>query len=157
MATNISRLGENLEGSTNYNSCKSRLATILEENEIDDMVFNTIEEPTSNASGIYYKKKQANARRIICGSVKETLMPTITPLKTAKECFDTLTNLYEKKAPSQKRVLKKRLRTLKMNKDEGVAPFFTKIALVRDQLTAIGINVDDDDLVQTIFDGLPNS
>ena len=145
MATNISRLGENLEGSTNYNSCKSRLATILEENEIDDMVFNTIEEPTSNASGIYYKKKQANARRIICGSVKETLMPTITLLKVAKECFNTLTNLHEK-ALSQKRVLKKRLRTLKMNKDEGVGPFSTKIAQVRDQLTAFGITLDDNDL-----------
>ena len=44
-----------------------------------------------------------------------------------------------------------------MNKDEGVAPFFTKIAQVRDQLTAIGILVDDDDLVHTVFDGLLNS
>ena len=40
---------------------------------------------------------------------KEALMPNITSLKTAKECFDTLMNLYEKNAPSQKRVLKKRL------------------------------------------------
>ena len=84
-------------------------------------------------------------------------MPSITPLKTAKECFDTLTNLYEKKAPNQKRVLKKTLRTLKMKKDEGVGPFFTKIAHVRDQPATIGITVDDDDLVQTIVDGLPNS
>ena len=83
-------------------------------------------------------------------------MPNITSLNTAKECFDTLTNLYEKKAPSYKRVLKKRLQTLKMNKDEGVGPF-TKIAQVRDQLTTIGIVVDDDDLVQTVVDGLPNS
>ena len=53
-------------------------------------------------------------------------MPVITPLKTAKECFDTLTNLYEKKAPSQKRVLKNQLSYLKMEKDEGVASFFKK-------------------------------
>ena len=84
-------------------------------------------------------------------------MPDITALKTAKECFDTLANLYEKKAPSQKRVLKKRLRTLKLNKDEGVGSFFTKIAQVRDQLIAIGITVDDDDLVQTVFDGFSSS
>ena len=44
-----------------------------------------------------------------------------------------------------------------MNKDEGVAPFFTNIAQVRDQFSAIDIIVDDDDLVQTVFDGLPNS
>jgi hypothetical protein len=36
-------------------------------------------------------------------------MPVIAPLKTEKECFDTLTNLCEKKVPSQKRVLKNRL------------------------------------------------
>ena len=46
---------------------------------------------------------------------------------------------------------------MKMNKDERVGPFFTNIAQVRDQLTAIGIVVDDDDLVQTVVDGLPNS
>ena len=121
------------------------------------MVFNTIEEPTSNVGRIAYKKKQSKAKRIIYDSFKEALMPNITSLKTAKECLNTLTNLYEKKAPSKKRVLKKRLRTLKMNKDEGVGPFFTKIAQVRDQLTAIGITVDDDDLMQTVVDGLPNS
>jgi hypothetical protein len=74
-------------------------------------------------------------------------MLVITPLKTMKECFDTLTNLYEKAAPSQKRVLKIRLRTLKMEKDDTVASFFTKISQIRDQLLVIGVPVDDDDFV----------
>ena len=147
MAVNIFKPKEKLQGSANYNSWKARLTAILEENDLDDLVFNSIEEPISNVGRIAFKKKQAKARRIIYDSVNETLMPNITSLKTAKECFDTLTNLYEKKAPSQKRVLKKRIRTLKMNKDEGVGPFFTKIAQVRDQLIAIGIAVDDEDLV----------
>ena len=72
----------------------------LEENDLDDLVLNAIEEPTSNAGRIAFNKKQAKARRIIYESVKDTVMPTITPLKTAKECFDTLTNLYAKKTPS---------------------------------------------------------
>ena len=44
-----------------------------------------------------------------------------------------------------------------MNKDEGVGPFFTKIAQARDQLIAIGIAVDDDDLVQTVVDVVSSS
>ena len=84
-------------------------------------------------------------------------MPIITSLKTTKECFDTLFNLYEKKAPSQKRVLKNKLRTLKMEKDDSIASFFTKISQLRDQLLVIGITIDDDDLVQTVVDGLPSS
>ena len=101
MTTNPFRPKEKLEGSTNYNSWKARLTTIPKENDLDVLVFNTIEEPTSNAGRIVFKKKQAKDRRIIYDLVKETLMPTITPLKTAKECFDTLTNLYEKKAPGR--------------------------------------------------------
>ena len=103
------------------------MTSILEENDVNDIVFNVSEEPTSNAGRLAYKKKQAKARRIIYDYVKEIVLPYVTTLKTAKECFDTLANLYEKKAPSQKRVLKKRLRTLKLNKDEGVGSFFTKI------------------------------
>jgi hypothetical protein len=44
-----------------------------------------------------------------------------------------------------------------MEKDSIVASFFTKISQIRDQFTAIGVNVDDDDLVQTAVDGLPPS
>ena len=82
-------------------------------------------------------------------------MPMVAPLKTTKECFDTLTNLYEKKAPSEKRVLKNKLQTLKMEKDETIASFFPKILQIRDQLLMIGVTVEDDDFVQTIVDGLP--
>jgi hypothetical protein len=68
-----------------------------------------------------------------------------------------LANLYEKKAPNQKRILKKQLRTLRMGKDESIATFFSKITQTRYHLIAIGVHVDDDDLVQTAFDGLPES
>ena len=87
MAVNAFRPEEKLYGSTNYNSCKARLTTTLEENDLDDIVFNDTEEPTSNAGKLAYKRKQGKARRIIYDSVKEMVMPNITALKTAKECF----------------------------------------------------------------------
>jgi hypothetical protein len=44
-----------------------------------------------------------------------------------------------------------------MRKDEIISTFFSKIAQTRYQLATIGVAVDDDDLVQTIVDGLPDS
>lgn len=44
-----------------------------------------------------------------------------------------------------------------MEKDESVNSSFRKISQTRDQLLAIGINVDDDDLVQTGVDRLSPS
>ena len=48
MVVNIFRPEEKLQGSANYNSWKTRLTTILEENDLDDIVFNVAEEPISN-------------------------------------------------------------------------------------------------------------
>ena len=72
-------------------------------------------------------------------------MPIITPLTTAKECYDTLVKLYETKATNQKRLLKSQLRFLKMEPDESVTSFFTKISNIKDKLLVIGVHTDDDD------------
>ena len=101
---------------------------ILEENDIDHYVTTVVVEPTTSAGRIVFKRNQAKARRIIYDFVKEHIMLIITPLKTTKECFDTLAKLYETKAPSQKRLLKCHLHTLKMEKDESMNPLFTKIS-----------------------------
>ena len=54
-------------------------------------------------------------------------MTAITQLNMKNECFDTLKNIYEKKAPTQKRDLKNKLRNMNMEKDEIVASFFKNI------------------------------
>ena len=84
-------------------------------------------------------------------------MLVITPLKTTKECFETLTNLYEKKSPTQKRALKNKLRNMNMERYETIASFFTKISQVKDQLASIDVKKDEDDLLQNSIDGLPSS
>ena len=84
-------------------------------------------------------------------------MLVITTLQTTKECFDTLVKLYEAKASIQKRLLKIHLCILKMEKEESMNSFFTKISQLKDQLLAIGVNVEDDDLIQIVVDGLSSS
>lgn len=119
---------DKLEGGTNFNVWKARVLNILKEYDLDSFVTSVVEEPTTNAGRSVFKKNQAKAKRIIFDSVKDNIMTVLTPLKTAKECFDSLANMYETKAPNQKGVLKKQLQTLKMEKDDSVASFFTKIS-----------------------------
>ena len=84
-------------------------------------------------------------------------MSAMTSLMIAKDCMDTLVNLYEKQTPSQKRTLKHKLKYLKMEKGEWMASFCSRIAHIRDQLLVTGVTVDDDDLMHAIFDGLCSS
>ena len=157
MTTPLVKSEDRLEGASNFNVWKARVLNILEESDLDDLVTRVVEEPTTAQGRAAFKKKQAKAKRVIFDSVKDNLMAVLAPLRTAKECFDGLANLYEKKAPTQRRVLKKQLRSIRMEKDEKVVTFFSRIAQIRDQLLAIGDKVEDDDLVQTVFDGLPTT
>ena len=49
MASNTFKSDERLEGSANYNSWKARIMATLEENDLDNLVINAMDEPTSNA------------------------------------------------------------------------------------------------------------
>ena len=89
------------QGTSNFNTWKERVLNILEEHDLDSLVTTMVEEPTTNEGEINFKKNQAKAKHIIFDSVKDNLMSAIIPLNTARECFDTLTNLSKKKALSQ--------------------------------------------------------
>jgi hypothetical protein len=131
--TSISvRPEDRLDGVLNFSTWKVRVMNILEEHDLDQFRKDELETPTTVASRYAFKRNQTKAKRIIFDSVKDSIMIVLTPLTTTKECFDTLTNLYEKKIPSQKRVLKTKLRFLKMEKGETILDFFMKISQIRD-------------------------
>ena len=75
MATIGFKPEEKLHGSTKFNSWKARLTTILDENDLDEIVLNVTEEPNTNAGRLAYKRKQCKARRVIYDSIKEELIP----------------------------------------------------------------------------------
>ena len=84
-------------------------------------------------------------------------MSMIIPLKSAKECFETLRNIYENKAQSQKRDLKKKVHNLNMEKDDDSWFLFTNISQLRDQIMRIGVIGNDDNVIQIALNGIPSS
>jgi hypothetical protein len=148
MESSISiRAEDRLEGAANFNVWKLQIKTILQEHDLEQYVTTVVEEPMNNAGRATFRKSQEKAKLIIFDSFKDIIMPPMTSLMTVKDCIDTLVNLYEKQAPSQKRTLKHKIKYLKMEKGESVAYFCSRIAQIRDQLLVTGVTVDDDDLV----------
>ena len=103
------RFKDRLDGALNFNSWKARVINLLEENDLDGYVTRVVEEPSDDNGKACYKKNQEKAKRIIFDSVKDHLIPIISPSKSTKECYDGLVNLFETKIPSQKRDLKSKL------------------------------------------------
>ena len=77
--------------------------------------------------------------------------------KDWKRVFQNTNDIYDKKAPTQKRDLKNKLHNLNMERDETIESFFTNISQVKDQLARINVVIDEDDLLQNAIDGLPSS
>ena len=151
------RMEDQLEGTSKFNTWKERVLNLLKEHDIDSFMNSVVEQPTTNAIRINCKKNQAKEKRIIYEYVKDNLMSMTTPFKTTKECFETLMNLYEKKAPTQNTDLKNKLHNLNMEKDETIASFFTNISQGKYHLVGIGVVTNEDDLLQTAIDGIPSS
>ena len=115
-----------------------------------------VPEPMDASEKTQWNKNDAKARKIIIFSVKDHLIPHISPMKTAKEMFDALKKLFESKNTNIVVALKHQLQNIKMTKADTVANFFMKIAEIRDQLGAIGEIVSDRELVMRTLNGLPS-
>ena len=75
---------DKLDGASNFITWKARVMNILEEYDLDSYVTSIVEEPSTNAKRVAFKRNQ-EAKKIIFDSVKNHLMPVIISLKTAKE------------------------------------------------------------------------
>jgi hypothetical protein len=79
---------------------EAQITNILQDHDLEEYVTIVVEEPTNNLRRAAFRRNQEKSKRIIFDSVKDSKMPAMTSLMTAKECIDTLVNLYEKHAPS---------------------------------------------------------
>ena len=79
-----------LQGSSNFAAWKAWILNTFVEFNLDAIVTRNLEEPTVVIARVAYRKKQAKAKRLIFESIKDSMMPLVQSLPTAKECMDTL-------------------------------------------------------------------
>jgi hypothetical protein len=94
------------------------------------------------------------AKRIIADSIKEHLIPQVSSKNTPKYMFDALTKMYEGKNINQKMNLRTQLKNTKMQNREIVQDCFSRVSQFKEQLEAIGDNLDEDELVMTTVNGI---
>jgi len=97
------------------------------------------------------------AKRIIADSIKDTLIPQVSSLKTPKAMFDALTRLLEGKSINRKMTLMSQLKNVKMQGSETIQSYFTQVSHIKEQLEAIRDMVEDAEVVMTTLNGLPRS
>jgi hypothetical protein len=84
------KLDEKLEGADNFRAWKYRVMHVLEENDLEGFIEVDIPEPEAK-----HNKSLVKANRIITDSIKDQMIPHVSSLKTPKQMFDVLSQLYE--------------------------------------------------------------
>jgi hypothetical protein len=116
-----------LDGSSNFNSWKSRLQVTLEEDDLLSVIQKTLPETTTDEEKEIRREEDVKARKIIIYSIRDHLLPRIANLKTTYEMYEALKDMFESDNTLRALTLKGQLQSTKMTKGDTVATFFMKI------------------------------
>jgi hypothetical protein len=146
---------DRLDGTSNFNSWKSRLHITLEEDDLLRLIEKTLLETTTNEEKAKWKEDNVKEKKIIIYLVRDHLLPRISTLKKTYKMYDALKKMFEKNNTNKALTLKHQLQNIKMTKDDTIATFFMKISEIRNQLGAIGETITDRELVMITLNALP--
>jgi hypothetical protein len=152
---NITLVEDRLDGSSNFNSWKSRLQVTLEEDDLLSVIQKTLPQTTTDEEKEIIRDEDVKARKILIYSVRDHLLPQISNLKTTYEMYEALKDVVESDNTLRALILKGKLQSTKMKKGDTVVTFFMKISEIKEQLGAIGKIMSDKELVLSTLNNLP--
>ena len=85
-----------LVGSSNFSAWKKRTILNLIEDEVMDYIEGSIVPPSKEdaPAHVKYMKGEIRAKRILIESIKDSLIPYVSKLKSAKEIYKKLVELF---------------------------------------------------------------
>ena len=131
----------------NYVNWKFKLQTVLELLGGWTIVKGTELKPADPALIADWNKREARAKVTLRMSVQDKIIPHIRNCDTSKETWDVLKGLYETKDANRVLFLKTKLMSIKMEANEGVSKYISRIKDLTDNLAAIGEKVASTDQV----------
>ena len=78
-----------------------------------------------------HKKNLVKAKKIIVDSITDHLIPQVSSLKTSREIFDSLTELFEGKNINQNMNLRNFFNNVKIQNAETIQSYFTRVSQIK--------------------------
>ena len=116
---------------------------MLEENELESYIHEEVLVPEGDEAKALHKIKLVMTKRIIADSIKDHIIPHVSFLKTPKEMFDALTKLFEGKNINRKMTLRNQLKNVKIQNEETIQSYFTRVSQIKEQLEVVDEEVEN--------------
>lgn len=99
---------------------------------------------------------EIKTQRILVESIKDSLIPYATKLKTSKEIYDKLVELFSVSIAGEIVSLRTKLYKMKVLREQGVALYLMKVSQISDQLQELGETMSDLEMTSVVLNALPN-
>lgn len=144
-----------------YNHWKFRLETLLDEKDllkfIEKSLVENLDGITDEVKKNEIKTEEKKCKTIIVRTLHDSQLEIIKEKKNAKDMWDALSSLYERKSVAGQLLLRRKLLTIRYNDSDGMSDHFVMFdGIIRD-LRSAGANLEEMDIVCHLLLTMPRS
>lgn len=139
-----SRLVDKFDG-TNFHLWKVRMQMYLLDKDLWRIVDGSETRPTTIAEQPDWDKRDGKARANILLHLKDSQLLLVNSLKTSKEMWDGLCNMFETKHATTKMYLNQKIYSMKMSEEDSVADHVNNFKSMIEQLATAGVTLSNED------------
>lgn len=145
---------------SNYNNWKYRMNLLLDDKNLLEYVEYSLEEITLHVDDREYRKhikKEKKCRKILVEHIDDSQLEYVKDKLTAKEIYDALQQVFERKSIAGQLWIRRKLLTMKYNENGAMKDHILEFDKNVRELKAIGGKPEEMDLICQLLLTLPRS
>uniref|UniRef100_A0A2N9FDP2 Retrotransposon Copia-like N-terminal domain-containing protein n=1 Tax=Fagus sylvatica TaxID=28930 RepID=A0A2N9FDP2_FAGSY len=165
LANNMSNLISIKLDSTNYMIWKLQISPILDAYSMIEHLDGTIPQPRQfliseagvqslNSTFLAWKKRDKALLTLLYSTLSPPVLAMVVGKSTSQEVWETLEERFTSTVRANVLNLKLELQAIKKG-NESVSSYLQRIKTTRDMLYAVGVQIDNEELLHIILKGLP--
>ena len=165
LLNNMSNLMSTRLDSTNYMIWKLQIFALLDAYSVIEHLDGSIPQPmhfltsdagvqSVNPAFLAWKKKDKAILTLLYSTLTSPVLAMVIGLSTSEEVWNTLEERFTSTARANVLHLKLELQSIRKG-NESMSSYLQRIKTTRDRLSAVGVLIDNEELLHTILKGLP--
>ena len=149
-ATKIEKLND-----SNFHFWKQKIVLLLALKDLDDLIEK--DAPTEKGKDEDWDKKDRKARAIIGLSLSDEHLEHVRDVKTAKEMWKAITDVFERHTLLNKLSARRKFYTVTMENGEKVLTYLNRVRQLAATLKSMDVDIDDKEMAMAALNGLPST
>lgn len=142
---------------SNFHAWKQKIVLLLALRDLDEHIDDDARAPEDDPEKLKWEKGDRKAKAVIGLSLSDEQLEHVRDVRTAKEMWDTILDVFEKQTLLNKLTARRRFYTATMHNGEKMLSYINRVKQMAATLKSMGVTIDDEELAMALLNGLPSS